>query len=169
MLGKNLIIILGFWLIGCGTTLSTEVNSPDRSIAGTITENRGQMLPITARAYIKDASIDLEVARTGEQQAIGLMYRSSLPKNRGMLFPFPEARYARFWMKNVSIPLDMIFLEKGVVRAVFIDVPPCSADPCPVYGPSVPIDSVIELAGGRARELGVKKGDTIRIESIGKP
>lgn len=169
MLRKNLIILLGFLLIGCGNTLSTGVNSPDRSIAGTVTENRGQMLPITAKAYINDTSVDLEVARTDEQQAIGLMYRSSQPKNRGMLFPFPEARYARFWMKNVSIPLDMIFLEKGVVKAVFVDVPPCSVDPCPVYGPSTQVDSVIELAGGRARELGVKEGDKIRIESIEKP
>jgi uncharacterized membrane protein (UPF0127 family) len=76
---------------------------------------------------------------------------------------------AGFWMKNVSIPLDMIFLKDGIVKAVLLNVPPCAVDPCPVYGPNTMVNQVIELAGGRAKELGVKEGDKIKIESISRP
>jgi uncharacterized membrane protein (UPF0127 family) len=61
-------------------------------------------------------------------------------------------------MKNVSIPLEMIFLRDGVIHAIFSDVPPCMTKKCPAYGPSTKVDQVIELRGGRATELGLKKG-----------
>jgi hypothetical protein len=53
-----------------------------------------------------------EVAKTISQKTKGLMYRSSLPKEKGMLFPFWFSWYRTFWMKNVSIPLDIIFINK---------------------------------------------------------
>lgn len=126
-------------------------------------EQLGQMLPVTAKAKLKSAVIELEVARTPEQQAMGLMYRSALPDDRGMLFPFDKARYVRFWMQNVTIPLDMIFLREGIIQAIFANVPPCTVENCPTYGPETPIDRVIELRGGRASELGLNKGDRIDI------
>jgi uncharacterized membrane protein (UPF0127 family) len=170
----NLIIFLSLLLLSCGMVAPTESRPIEGAIASNQSENRGQMLPITARAYINNQSIDLEVARTDQQQAMGLMFRTSQPRDRGMLFPFAEARPVGFWMKNVVIPLDMIFLRDGIVQEVFVNVPPCQSDRCPVYGPRTPIDSVIELAGGRAKELGIKVGDKIQIEPIapdssGKP
>jgi len=124
----------------------------------------GQVLPISARARIADRPIELEVAKTSEQQAIGLMYRTSLADDRGMLFEFKPARWVNFWMKNCKISLDMIFLRDGVVTAIEVSAPPCTADPCPTYGPDTAVDRVIELRGGRAAELGVKVGDRIAIE-----
>lgn len=126
---------------------------------------QGQELPTTAIALIKGATIQLEVAQTPQQQAIGLMFRESLADDRGMLFPFASERIARFWMKNVSISLDMIFLNGDRVVGIASDVPPCQAEPCPVYGPNALVDGVIELRGGRARELAVEVGDTIEIQS----
>ncbi len=149
--------------------LNQPPNGNNSSMAQITTENQGQILPITAKADINGEMIELEVAQTSEQQAKGLMYRSSLEKNRGMLFPFAQPLMARFWMKNVSIPLDMIFLKDGIVKAVLLNVPPCAVDPCPVYGPNTMVNQVIELAGGRAKELGVKEGDKIKIESISRP
>lgn len=169
MLRTPLIFFLGFLLLGCGATPSNNLNTNDSSISQIEVKNQGQRLPITAKAEIKGEIIELEVAQTPEQQAMGLMYRSSLQKNRGMLFTFPQPRIAQFWMKNVSIPLDMIFLKDGIVKAVFLNVPPCTADPCDVYGPDTMVNQVIELAGGRAKELGVKAGDKIKIESTAKP
>jgi hypothetical protein len=78
-----------------------------------------------------------------------------------MLFPFTEPRYPQFWMKNVVIPLDMIFLRSGIVQAVYFNVPPCADEPCPLYAPNKLVDQVIELRGGRAEELGVQVGDRI--------
>jgi uncharacterized membrane protein (UPF0127 family) len=80
-----------------------------------------------------------------------------------MLFPFAQPRVVGFWMKNCKIPLDMIFLRDGVVKAIQVNALPCQQEPCPTYGPNVPVDQVIELRGGRSQELGVKVGDRIPI------
>jgi hypothetical protein len=69
-------------------------------------------------------------------------------------------------MKNTKIPLDMVFLKDGEVKAIEADVPPCTADPCPSYGPETPIDQVIELRGGRAAELGLKVGDRVSVKFL---
>ena len=123
----------------------------------------GQVLPITAQAQISGQIINLEVAKTPKEQAMGLMYRTELADDRGMLFLFDPPRKVNFWMKNCKISLDMIFIRSGVVKAIALDVPPCVADPCPMYGSGVPIDQVIEVRGGRIRELGLKVGDRIII------
>jgi uncharacterized membrane protein (UPF0127 family) len=125
-----------------------------------------QTLPISAKAQINNHSIELEVAKTAEQQDMGLMYGTSLPNNRGMLFEFKQARSVNFWMKNCKISLDMIFLQDGVVEAIELSAPRCTADPCPTYGPDTAVDRVIELRGGRATELGVKVGDRIEIKFL---
>jgi len=121
----------------------------------------GQLLPVSANTIVGDRPLGLEVAKTPEEQAIGLMFRTELPEDRGMLFPIAPARNVRFWMKNVSSELDMVFLREGVVQAIIPNVPPCLSDTCPNYGPDVPVDGVIELKGGRAAQLGLKVGDRI--------
>ena len=126
----------------------------------------GQTLPISAQAIIAGHTIGLEVAKTPQQQAIGLMYRTSLADNRGMLFPFNPPQPVSFWMENTLIPLDMIFLQHGVVKAIDPQVPPCTTNPCPTYGPKVPVDQVIELRGGRAAQLGLKVGDQVKIDFL---
>ncbi len=121
----------------------------------------GQLLPVSVNAIIGAGAIGLEVAKTPEEQAIGLMFRTELPDDRGMLFAIAPARNVRFWMRNVQIELDMIFLREGIVQAIIPNVPPCLGDTCPNYGPDVPVDGVIELKGGRAAQLGLKIGDRI--------
>ena len=130
--------------------------------------DRGQLLPISVNTIVGDRAlaepsqrIGLEVAQTPEEQATGLMFRTELPDDRGMLFPIAPARNVRFWMKNVFIELDMVFLREGVVQAIIPNVPPCLSEACPNYGPDVPVDGVIELRGGRAAQLGLKVGDRI--------
>ncbi|WP_040484486.1 DUF192 domain-containing protein [Lyngbya aestuarii] len=129
-------------------------------------ENLGQMLPITAQTTLGSEVIELEVARTPTQQQLGLMYRTSLPDNRGMLFSFSPPRVVGFWMKNCKISLDMIFIRNGIVQAIQVGAPPCTTEPCPTYGPQVPVDQVIEVRGGRTQALGVKPGDRIEIEYL---
>lgn len=131
---------------------------------------KGQVLPITAQAIINERVINLEVARTPQQQAMGLMFREALPDDRGMFFPFEEARIARFWMNNVPVALDMIFVKEGKVVEV-TTAPPCDSEPqdCPLYGPDTIVDGVIELRGGRANELELATGDAIEIEFLEPP
>ena len=121
----------------------------------------GQLLPVSVNTIMGDRAIALEVAKTPEEQATGLMFRTELPDDRGMLFPIAPTRNVRFWMRNVFIELDMVFLREGVVQAIIPNVPPCLSEACPNYGPDVPVDGVIELRGGRAAQLGLKVGDRI--------
>ncbi len=125
------------------------------------------MLPITARATLAGQVIEIEVARTPEQQQMGLMYRTSLPANRGMLFSFEPPQTVSFWMKNTKVSLDMVFLRNGRVQHLARNVPPCTADPCPLYPSEAVIDQVLELRAGRAEELGLRVGDLLAIEFLG--
>jgi uncharacterized membrane protein (UPF0127 family) len=113
------------------------------------------------------AVYSVEVVRTPEEQAQGLMFRESLPARHGMLFPFAPPGVHRFWMKNTMIPLDMVWLDAdGKVLFVSADTPPCKADPCPSYGPETPSSSVLEIAGGMAAKEGVKPGAALRIMDV---
>ncbi len=159
MIKLKISLIFLILLSGCSSLANTQ-----KTIANASEEiQQGQMLPITAAAEMAGKTIQLEVAQTPEQQAIGLMFRESLADDRGMLFPFAQERIASFWMKNVSISLDMIFLNGNQIVSIAADVPPCKAEPCSIYGPDALVNKVIELRGGRAKELGIKAGDKIMI------
>jgi uncharacterized membrane protein (UPF0127 family) len=163
---------LSVLLIGCTypsalppASSPTEATQPVAPVE-TSQSNSGQSLPISAQATIGDQQIQLEVAQTPQQQATGLMFRSELSDGRGMLFEFEPARPVSFWMRNVLIPLDMVFLLDGEVQAIAANVPPCTTATCPTYGPEGAVNQVIELRGGRAAELGLQVGDQITIEFL---
>jgi uncharacterized protein len=107
----------------------------------------------------KTRSYDVEVAASHEQQEKGLMYRTEIADNAGMIFPFPEARTASFWMKNTYIPLDIIFIRaNGSIENIAENATPYSTDP--IYA-NAPVTAVLELRGGLTGELGIKAGDKI--------
>ena len=99
-----------------------------------------------------------EVARTAEQQSRGLMYRRTMARDAGMLFPFPEPRMASFWMSNTHLPLDIIFISPdGRVVNVGEGVP-LTLDTVESTGPA---GSVLELNRGEAARIGLAPGDRI--------
>ncbi|MBE9117089.1 DUF192 domain-containing protein [Lusitaniella coriacea LEGE 07157] len=150
--------------LGCSASELNDTSSESPTPQETVAAKQGQMLPIDAIAILGGEEIELEVTRTPEQQALGLMFRENLPDNRGMLFSFDPPQEVNFWMMNVKISLDMVFLREGKIVAIARDVPPCKSEPCPTYGPPQPIDRVIELRGGRAEELGLGEGDSVVID-----
>lgn len=104
----------------------------------------------------------VEVARTPEEQARGLMYRTSLAPDRGMLFPFARPKFASFWMKNTFIPLDIIFIRSdGGVDRIAENTIPESLEPVVSGGE---VTAVLELAGGTAARLGIDESAIIRWE-----
>jgi len=143
-----------------------------KPVYGEVTQAVGQpqFLPITAKARLAGRTVQLEVARTPEQQAKGMMWRTEpLADDRGMAFHFASARPAAFWMKNCFVPLDMIFILKGRVQKI-TTASPCVADPCPIYPqPPVLADLVIELRAHWARDYGLKVGDGVVIEDYRAP
>jgi hypothetical protein len=174
------LLILSVFLLGCNPPVTNgsaqtadepRTATPPEQVVAPPSESPtepdlGQTLPISAKAILAGKVIELEVAGTPEQQAMGLMYRRSLADNRGMLFTFNPPQTVSFWMKNTLIPLDMVFIQAGKIKAIAANVPPCKNDPCPTYGPDVPVDRVIELRAGRAAELGLKEGDLVNIEFL---
>ena len=81
---------------------------------------------------IADKNISIEIASTPEQRTIGLMKRSSLAENSGMLFIFEDEQPRSFWMKDTFIPLDIIFFDKNFAVVSYIkEMRPCLEDPCP--------------------------------------
>jgi len=120
------------------------------------------------RAVLPDGRIiSLEVARTPEQLAQGLMFRASMPADAGMVFLFEKAGPQAFWMKNCHFPLDMVFmLADGTVTALLENVPPCAHDPCPSYPAGADADTVLELNAGIARASGVSVGKKVTFAAV---
>ena len=160
---------LSLLLMGCSPAPSASMSATPAIESPFLQANKalGQSLPIAAQATIGAKAIQLEVAKTSQEQEIGLMGRTSLADDRGMLFVFSPARPTQFWMKNTLLNLDMVFLYKGVVKAIAVNVPPCTSDPCAVYGSTRDaIDQVIELRGNRSADLGLKVGDRIPVQFL---
>jgi len=138
-----------------------------------------QQLPITAQWCLPQTSaaptssspvcIGLEVARTAQQQSWGLQGRAKLPPLRGMWFPYSSPTPVRFWMHLTPEPLDMIFVRNEQVMAVVANATPCMRLPCRSYGPGMPVDGVIELAGGEAARLGIGSGSPAVILPMATP
>jgi len=112
----------------------------------------------------RSTSVAVELARTTDEQARGLMFRERLAPGTGMLFVFPATEEHSFWMQNTLIPLDMIFIdEAGRVVGVLERAEPLTTSMRSVGRPS---RYVLEVAGGVAAERGIRAGDQVRFEGL---
>ena len=114
--------------------------------------------------------VKLEVAASDKEIQRGLMFRTSMPEDQGMVFLFHPPRPVNFWMYHTLIPLDMLFVRDGKIVKIFENVPPCrSEDPreCPLYPPAgkeTAVSEVIELNGGYSKRHEVKEGDPVSFQ-----
>ena len=108
---------------------------------------------------------NVEVAADEAHWAQGLMYRTSMDANAGMIFLMGRPpRVVSFWMKNTYIPLDMIFIaEDGTIANIRDSAPPESAES---ISSEAEVVAVLELNGGRAQALGIDIGDKIIFEGL---
>jgi uncharacterized protein len=101
----------------------------------------------------------VEVMRTPDEHARGMMFRRSLEPDRGMLFEFQEDRVASFWMQNTYVSLDMIFVRSdGTIHRIEQRAEPLSTR---TISSGAPVRAVLEVAAGTARRLGLKPGDKV--------
>ena len=114
-----------------------------------------------------DNCVGVEVVSKTEDMQRGLMYRKGLEKDKGMFFVFTYDDRPRFWMKNMSFNLDMVWISQAG-RIVFIspNIPACKTDPCPVYAPNQPCRYVLELSDGYAALHNWKVGDNLRLDGV---
>jgi uncharacterized membrane protein (UPF0127 family) len=96
------------------------------------------------------------------------MGRSNLKSNGGMVFQFSDApQFRYFWMKGCLIPLDILFINDRRIVHIEHQAQPCSSDAiqrnaCPIITTRHTVDTVIEIAGGRARKIGLQSGDVLQ-------
>jgi uncharacterized membrane protein (UPF0127 family) len=99
------------------------------------------------------------IADDEEERNRGLMFRSVLDEDEGMLFNFFQTQPLSFWMKNTLIPLDIIFIAAdGRIINIAANTTPYSLEPVPSAGPAF---AVLEIGGGLSAELGIKPGDRV--------
>lgn len=107
-----------------------------------------------------EVAIDIEVAETAQEKALGLMFRTTLGDHEGMLFPAERQQELSMWMRNTYIPLDMVFIRAdGIVHRIEVRTEPFSEK---VIGSQGPVAAVLELPGGATERFGLKPGDRVR-------
>ena len=128
------------------------------------TATTGATIPVTVTSTNGTHVFDVEVARTPADQEKGLMYRTDLTPDGGMIFtPYPAdggpPRMASFWMKNTPTALDILFIRPdGTIATIAENTVPFSESP---VASGEPVNAVLEIVGGRAAELGIAEGDTV--------
>ncbi len=117
------------------------------------------VVPLTVTTASGPHAFKVEVASTPAEQERGLMFRTTMGADEGMIFPMNPPRPAAFWMKNTVIPLDIIFIGADhKVLNVAANAVPYDLSPLPSDGDAA---GVLELNGGRAAQIGMKAGDTV--------
>jgi hypothetical protein len=116
-----------------------------------------QPLEIVTRSGVHVFTV--EIAKTDEERATGLMYRKELAEGRGMLFDFSPEQPVSMWMKNTFIPLDMIFISSdGRILRIAENTEPQSEK---IISSGGLAKGVLEVIGGTARKYGIQAGDRV--------
>jgi uncharacterized membrane protein (UPF0127 family) len=154
-------------MILAGLALTLAACTPNSSEAGAQSTQSAAVHPISGLPVVplkihrgsKVLTFRVELARTPLEQAKGLMFRTAMGPDEGMVFPFDPPRGASFWMRNTVIPLDLIFIAPdGRISNIAANAVPYDETPLTSVGEA---KAVLELGGGRAKELGIVPGDKV--------
>ncbi len=111
-------------------------------------------------------TLRIEVAKTEAQKGLGLMFRREVPRDTGMLFPYARAREITMWMRNTYVSLDMVFINAdGTVHRIAYGTEPMSEA---VVASNGDVVAVLEIAAGEANRYGIKPGDQVWADSLGR-
>ena len=142
--------LLALIAAACSSSLAEDAAAPPAA----------PTIPVTVDADNGSVTLQAEIADDVEERTRGLMYRTSLAPERGMLFLFPREEQRSFWMRNTLISLDMVFIraDRTVLGVVH------QATPRTDTGRSVPGKSqfVLEIGGGLAKKHGIRAGGQVR-------
>lgn len=113
----------------------------------------------TAQLAIGKRHFTVEEARTPEQLEQGLMFRKKIGSDKGMLFIFKQPQIVQMWMKDTTIPLDMLFID-AAGKIIHI-APNTTPESLSVITTEAPVKAVLELAAGTCEKQGIKIGEAI--------
>ncbi|KHL26105.1 hypothetical protein PK98_06160 [Croceibacterium mercuriale] len=118
-----------------------------------------RVIPLTVQTGGTTHRFRVEVAESAEAQARGLMFRTEMGADEGMIFPYAAPQQLSFWMRNTVLPLDLVFIgaDKRVIN-VSANAVPYSEAQLMSDGPAI---AVLELNGGRAAQLGIGPGAVV--------
>jgi uncharacterized membrane protein (UPF0127 family) len=116
--------------------------------------------PLFYQVRAADRIFIVEVATSPSQRQLGLMHRESLRENGGLLMVFNREHKVSIWMKNVLIPLDVVWISSTGEVVDSRSLPVCQANPCSIYQPEQPARYVLEVAAG---QFPLKIGDKVEI------
>lgn len=126
-----------------------------------------------APKYVKVGSrqFTVEVAKTESDRKTGLSGRTSLDKNSGMLFVFATTDVRpRFWMKDMKFPIDIIWIDNNKIVQISENIPilikELPDDKISFYVPRQPVDYVLEVTAGTAKNEGIKVGDSVELPKL---
>jgi uncharacterized membrane protein (UPF0127 family) len=149
---RGIAVAIAVTLAACtsqAATVHTPVGQPQTGL---------QRVPLTITSATGAHHFIVEIAKTEHQQEMGLMFVKSLAPNRGMIFPYDPPQEVAFWMKNTLIPLDIVFIRPDHTIARITNAKALDETPLPS---GEPIVAVLEIAGGRAAQLGMAPGDKV--------
>ena len=156
---RTILAGLALVLAACAPS-SGEAGAQSTQAAVTVHPVSGlPVVPLIVHRGGKRLAFRVELARTAQEQARGLMFRTAMGADEGMLFPFDPPRLASFWMRNTVIPLDLVFIgPDGRILNIAANAVPYDETPLSSAGPA---RAVLELNGGRAAQLGLAPGDRV--------
>lgn len=163
------LLLLALALLAQAPALRAQDGLPDFSAYSIGEPNKGlRVISLAIETASGVHRYRVEVAETPAQQARGMMFRRSMARDTGMIFPMEPPRPAAFWMRNTYVPLDIIFLSPDErVLNIAADAQPLTETTRPSKGVA---GAVLELKGGEAARIGLRPGDRIRWKAaLGAP
>ncbi|WP_340588748.1 DUF192 domain-containing protein [Erythrobacter alti] len=156
---RALALLLALPMAACSPQAAEQVPEPTAAAADANVSAAGlEIIPVTVTTDSGTHVIQTEVAATFEEKQRGMMFRTEMGPNEGMIFPYDEPQQLGFWMRNTVLPLDIIFIDENRTVINIADGVPYSEES--VYSDRDAI-AVLELIGGRSAELGIEPGDRI--------
>lgn len=136
------------------------------SVAGCRPESE----PTTATVVLhgdRTVTLAVEVADSSAERERGLMGRTSLAPDAGMIFLFDRPTTTAFVMRGTTISLSIAFYDRRGTISQILDMDPCRAEPCRIYFPRAAYAGALEVPQGAFRRFGVQEGDRIEISNDG--
>lgn len=156
--GKALTAVLSALLVAaCSPQMAEAPATPAPEINATHPVSGLQIIPVSIALGGSTHTIQAELAATPQEQTRGLMFRTEMGADEGMLFDYgDDPKIMSFWMKNTVLPLDIVFISpEGLVVNVAANTTPYSTTPILSDGIA---SAALELNAGRAAELGIVPG-----------
>jgi len=161
---KRLIVFMSFTAASIAIIYASTLSPSIPAVTPRTADGQTANVPY---ATIGDAKIFVETAKDDAAREKGLSGRESLAENQGMLFIFARPYRWSFWMPDMRFPIDIVWINEGIVTGITPDVPPETNLSSPrFYRPPKPVRYALEVNAGFAKNKNIKTGDPVTFHNI---